>query len=251
MILVFGGTTEGKKVAAFLESSAIPFVYSTKTKISFLETKTAQYRFGALNEKQLQDYILTNNITTIINAAHPFAQELHRVIAKVGAQLQLSVIRFARVLLEKTIHPLVRYVASYQEALQELEHFKSLLALTGVQSIDKLQPYWLKNSTYFRILNRPASLKVARKSNFPEKQLILGMPSGDLEKEITILRTHKIDVVLTKETGSSGFLEVKINAALQTNTPILIIKQPQTPPYFKVIHHLQELEFLQSKTNTI
>ena len=42
MILVFGGTTEGKKVATLLEGLAMPFVYSTKTNISFEETEVSK-----------------------------------------------------------------------------------------------------------------------------------------------------------------------------------------------------------------
>ena len=61
MILVFGGTTEGKKAATLLEGLAMPFVYSTKTNIPFEETEVASYRHGALNEKQLEDYLIENS----------------------------------------------------------------------------------------------------------------------------------------------------------------------------------------------
>ncbi len=77
MILVFGGTTEGKKVATFLEAMATPFIYSTKTKIKFQENEIARYRFGALNADQLENYIHKHKIKLIINAAHPFAEVLH------------------------------------------------------------------------------------------------------------------------------------------------------------------------------
>ena len=116
MILVFGGTTEGKKVATLLESLAMPFVYSTKTKTCFQETKIASYSHGALDEEQLESYLTENKIKIIINAAHPFAEILHNTIAKVAKRLQMPVIRFGRKLLAKTIHPLVFYVNTYDDA---------------------------------------------------------------------------------------------------------------------------------------
>lgn len=248
MILVFGGTTEGKKVAALLESLALPFVYSTKTKISFRETEIASYRCGVLNEKQLEKYLIDNNIKTIINASHPFAEILHETIAKVAEEKQVPVVGFGRKLLPKINHPSVCYVNTYGVALELLKENQRLLALTGVQSIKRLKPWWQKHTTYFRILNRPESLAIANESDFPEKQLILGMPSSDLEKEIILIKTKSINVILTKETGDSGFLNTKIEAALKTNAQIIIINQPKIPAYFKVIYNVDELELLISKT---
>ncbi|MCD8404956.1 precorrin-6A/cobalt-precorrin-6A reductase [Tenacibaculum dicentrarchi] len=241
MILVFGGTTEGKKVATLLQEKLMPFVYSTKTNISFNETQIASYRYGALNEEELINYLIKNNISIIINASHPFAEILHKTIAKVAENLQIPVIRFGRELLSKTINPSVFYVNNYTDALNLLSSEKIVLALTGVQSIKILKPWWLKNTTYFRILNRPESLAIATETNFPENQLILEFPSSDLDKEISIIKENKIDIILTKETGNSGFLNTKIKATLKTNTQIIIIKQPEIPKYFKIVFNETEL----------
>jgi precorrin-6x reductase len=248
MILVFGGTTEGKKAANWLQGKAMPFVYSTKTNIPFEENEIASYRYGALDEQQLETYLLKNKIHTIINASHPFAKILHSTIAKVAERLQIPVIRFGRQLLSKTIHPLVTYVNTYDDALELLKENKTVLALTGVQSIKRLEPWWQHNTAYFRILDRPESLAIAKVANFPENQLILGLPSEDLKKEVSIIEANNINVILTKETGDSGFLSTKIEAALQTNSQIIIIKQPKIAPYFKVVFDVSTLESLILKT---
>ena len=106
-------------------------------------------------------------------------------------------------------------------------------------------------TTYFRILNRSESLAIAAKSNFPKKQLILGLPSANLKKEIGLIKTHQIDVILTKETGNTGFLSTKIEAALKTNAQIIIINQPKIPAYFEVVYNVDELELFISKTIAI
>ncbi|PQJ72725.1 precorrin-6A/cobalt-precorrin-6A reductase [Polaribacter butkevichii] len=244
MILVFGGTTEGNKVAKLLQGKTMPFVYSTKTNIPFKENKIASYRNGALNNIQLKEYLLKNKIHTIINASHPFAEILHNTIAEVAEELQIPVIRFGRKLLSKTIHPSVIYVDSYENALEQFEEKSTLLALTGVQSIKRLKPWWKNNLSYFRILDRSESLAIARESNFPEEQLILGLPSSNLEKEIEIIQQKKTTLILTKETGNSGFLNTKIEAALKTDSKIIIITQPKTPAYFKQVFNETELHHL-------
>ncbi|WP_435263090.1 precorrin-6A/cobalt-precorrin-6A reductase [Tenacibaculum sp. nBUS_03] len=244
MILVFGGTTEGKKVAKLLQEKSMPFVYSTKTNIPFQENDIATYRYGALNEKQLEKYLLENSIEIIINASHPFAELLHNTIANTAEKMQIPVIRFGRKLLSKTTSSLVTYVNTYDEATKLFNESHILLALTGVQSIKKLKPWWQKQPIYFRILNRPESLAIAAESNFPNKQLILGLPSDNLEKEIDLINKKAINLILTKETGNSGFLSTKINAALKTNTQIIIINQPKIPQYFKLVFNENELDKL-------
>lgn len=251
MILVFGGTTEGKKTTALLESMGLLFVYSTKTNISFNETKIASYRFGALGEQQLEKYIIENDIKMIVNASHPFAELLHNTIASVAKNLQIPVIRFGRQLLPKTENSLVNYVDSYDEGLALLHENHILLALTGVQSIKRLQPWWQQHTAYFRILNRPESLAIAAESNFPKEQLILGLPSADLKSEIGLIAEKNIDIILTKETGNSGFLSTKIEAALQTNTQIIIIRQPKIPSYFKQVFTTDELEILLTNNSVV
>ncbi|MCD8444195.1 precorrin-6A/cobalt-precorrin-6A reductase [Tenacibaculum finnmarkense] len=251
MILVFGGTTEGKKVATLLQEKLMPFVYSTKTNISFDETEIASYRYGALTENDLENYLIENNISIIINASHPFAEILHKTIAKIAENLQIPVIRFGRELLSKTINQSVFYVNNYTDALNLLSSEKTVLALTGVQSIKILKPWWLKNTTYFRILNRPESLAIASESNFPKNQLILEFPSSDLDKEISIINQKNIDIILTKETGNSGFLNTKIEAALKTDTQIIIIKQPKIPKYFKIVFNEDELISELSTSSTL
>ncbi|WP_378187363.1 precorrin-6A/cobalt-precorrin-6A reductase [Aquimarina sp. W85] len=251
MILVFGGTTEGKKIAALLQEKEIPFVYSTKTNISFETTNIASYRYGALTQVLLKQYIVEHRIHTIINAAHPFAEILHTTVAKVAEALQIPVIRFGRKLLPKTKHPLVSYVGTYAAALEILEKNKTLLALTGVQSIKKLKSWWQHNTTYFRILNRPESLAIASLDNFPKSQLILGLPSSNLDEEIALITNKNIAYILTKETGNSGFLSTKIQAALHTNTKILIITQPDLPSYFKQVFNEAEVYDLLVSTQAV
>ena len=251
MILVFGGTTEGKKVATLLQRKAMPFVYSTKTNIAFPETTIASYRHGALDRKQLKEYLTENNIKLIINASHPFAELLHNTIAIVAENLQIPVIRFGRQLLPKTENSLISYVDSYDEGLALLHENHKLLALTGVQSIKRLQPWWQQHTTYFRILNRLGSIAIAAESNFPKEQLILGLPSADLESEISLIAEKNINIILTKETGNSGFLSTKIEAALQTNTQIIIIRQPKVPSYFKQVFTTDELEIVLTNNSVV
>ncbi|MCF6405166.1 precorrin-6A/cobalt-precorrin-6A reductase [Chitinophaga filiformis] len=234
MILVFGGTTEGKKVAGILEKAACSYYYSTKTNIDFRPGVYGQYRHGALTAAQLQAFCEAHTVRAIVHASHPFATLLHATIYECAAALSLPVLRFERNYPERTQHPLVKYCASYVEAMAWLEQrpVNRLLALTGVQTIAPLANYWKQHDTIFRILPRESSLALAEQAGFPRENLIQEMPGDDLQQELAIIRQYGIGCVLTKESGESGFLATKIQAALQSNIPILIIERPALPDTF-------------------
>ena len=237
MILVFGGTTEGKKVAAILEKKGYHYFYSTKTKIDFQTGPYGLYRYGAFNEKSLLNFCINNNIALIIHASHPFAEELHQTIYRAAIKLNIVVIRFERTYPERINHALINYTSSYQEAIDYLEsnNIKNLLALTGVQTIEKLKPYWQKHTTIFRILPRESSVELAKQSGFPKENLILAFPTDGFHYELEIVQKHNIKAILTKESGDSGFLATKIAVALHLQIPLLIIKRCVLPPSFLTV----------------
>ncbi|MDC1162357.1 precorrin-6A/cobalt-precorrin-6A reductase [Tenacibaculum sp.] len=223
MILVFGGTTEGKQVAAILDSLELPYYYSTKTAINFEGTGIAIS--GALTTSEIEAFCKTHHVTHIINASHPFAKELHENIATITSNVPL--IRFERYFPERTTHELVNYVNSFQEAIYffKKKQYKKLLALSGVQTIHQLTEFWKENETWFRILDRDSSKGIAKKSGFPSENLLFGYPQSS-EEEIDLYNQLKPDVIFTKESGTNGKLEQKIIAAISTKTPITILTKP-------------------------
>lgn len=243
MILVFGGTTEGKIVAQCLNRAGLIYCYSTKTEISFEGSECAHYRFGAFDLQGLDTFCLENNVQLIVNASHPFASELHQTIHLISQSRRIKVLRYEREYAERVKNKLVTYLPSYESVLQYLEEKKiqSLLALSGVQSIKKLKPYWQNRPAIFRILPRESSLQMAQESGFPLKNLIAELPSSDIIHEISIIKKYAIDCILTKESGASGFLPTKIKAALKMQIPILILEKPSLPDSFICVSNEQDL----------
>lgn len=238
MILVFGGTTEGKQAIEVLDALQLQYIYSTKTAIKVELGDCGLYRSGAFSVESLEQFISDKKITAIIHASHPFAEELHRTIDVVAEKCEIPVYRLQREYPERIENSMIHYVNDYEDALTLLnEKFngKILLGLTGVQTIVKFENFWENNLSYFRILDRQSSIDIALKSDFPENQLILGYPNTSIEAEVELFQQKNIDVVITKESGNSGALSVKIDAAKQCNIPIIIIKKPELPTYFQLV----------------
>ena len=235
MILLLGGTTEGKEVASWLDGAGMPYIYSTRSKINF-EGRGGAYRHGAMDAAGFKVFCRDHGVKLIINASHPFAAELHQVVASLAPEIRL--VRFERAFPERVTNPLVRYISDYKKAIKSFykEGISSLLMLSGVQSIPKLKPYWENNRAWVRILDRAESWDFARLHGFPAENILAGYPQ-DEQEEILLLRKLKVQAVLTKESGYNGKLPGKIAAALSCQIPIYIIKKPQLPEVYQVVHN--------------
>ncbi len=238
MVLVFGGTTEGKRVAETLDALGIQYYYSTKTKVAY--TGKGIPIFGAMTLEVLEIFCKTHSITHIINASHPFASQLHQTIA--ALPLELPLIRFQRVFAPRRGHQLVTYVESFKAAIAHFNanNYRSLLALSGVQTIVKLKPYWDTHPTWFRILDRDTSRDIAAKAGFSSSQLVFGYPQLKAD-EMVLFTKIAPEVVFTKESGSHGKLDEKIEAALALELPITILKRPEISNRYLCIDALEEL----------
>ena len=243
LILVLGGTTEGKQVATLLENEQHPYLYSTKTGAKRVVRNCGRQIEGTLDEMKMINLCRTENIHLIIDAAHPFALVLHQLVFSVSSTLGIPLIRFERASVARIKAENIYYVANYEAAMEHLHQLGSpkLLALSGVQSIPKLADYWQLHETWFRILDRPESIALAEKHQFPNERLIRAYPSDHLAGEMTLYQQLQVAAVLTKESGHSGKLSMKIEAATRLGIALLIICKPNLPAYDLVVHDEAEL----------
>ncbi|MDY8136629.1 precorrin-6A/cobalt-precorrin-6A reductase [Aquimarina sp. 2201CG5-10] len=238
MILVFGGTTEGKLVAKTLDEYDIKYYYSTKTQVKYNGKGTPI--FGEMTFELLEAFCKEKSITHIINASHPFASQLHQTVA--NTSLELPIVRFQRKFSPRSVHKLVHYVDNFEEALNHFKKgsYRTLLGLSGVQTISKLKPFWRDHQAWFRILDRDSSRAIAAKSNFPETHLLFGYPQSKKEEMLLFAKINP-EVIFTKESGSNGKLEEKIEASLALNIPIVILKKPKISNRYLCIDTSEEL----------
>jgi precorrin-6x reductase len=239
MLLVFGGTTEGKRCAAALAEAGLPFIYSTKLPVVMPKLPGMRLRHGPITVEALTALCHAEKVRAIINASHPFAEVLHATVAAAATALSLPVWRFERRYpAREQAGEWVRYVPDFPAAIAQLLTLgrAPLLAFTGVQTIPKLRPWWERHLTYFQILDRPDSFALARSFGVPPEQLLAHAPATAPETLAATIRRLGVRVLLTKESGESGFQSVKLAAAALAQTPLLVVERPATPTLFSPVH---------------
>ena len=231
MILIFGGTTEGRRAAQILEEAGKPFWYSTRSNGQDIEMVHGIRVTGGMSPDEMADFCRKNAIRLIVDAAHPFATELHHNISETVQNLNLQVIRYERQYEPHTED--ICWCRDYETAILQLkEHgIHRLLSLTGVQTISRLSGYWKENECWFRILDRDTSREMAIREGFPEDHLVY----YEHEDTASLIARLKPQAILTKESGKSGGFPEKIEAARKSGTPVFVVERP-TCSYENVVN---------------
>lgn len=229
MILILGGTTEGRVAVRVADEAAATYYYSTKGTLQSIECAHGIRLTGAMNAEEMECFCRDHAIKLLIDAAHPFAQVLHQTIEKVSKCLQIPVIRYERRYPPRDED--LTWCDSYADAIHQMENkgIQRLLALSGVNTLAPLRPYWRSHTTWFRILEREESLSLAEKQGFPQERLVFYREGED---ELKLLEQLHPDAILTKESGFSGYFTDKVNAARQFGIPVFVVKRPALPEIF-------------------
>lgn len=228
MILVFGGTTEGRKAVETLEEAGSLYYYSTRSDGQQVELLNGIRLEGELDVPKMIAICREHDIRLIIDAAHPFAEELHRNLLFLAKHVGVPIIRYERIYPEHDSDLI--WCKDYEEAIRQLEArgITRLLALTGVNTIGRLRPYWEKHEDcWFRILNRRASKYVAMANRFPEERLVYYETDGTKE----LIEAVHPQAIITKESGLSGGFEEKVAVAREAGISVFVVERPEYPPH--------------------
>ena len=224
MILVFGGTTEGRKAVEVLEEGGSTYFYSTKTGEQDITLHHGQRIDGALDVEAMLTFCREHDIRLIIDAAHPFASQLHQTIAQVSQSLNIPTIRYERIYPKRDSE--ITWIDDYSQIPRDIH---SLLATTGVQSIAKLKPLEAAGiKVFYRILNRESSIALAQKQGARMEQLCYYEDPQNIPIEA--------EAILLKESGLSGGFQEKVEAAKARGMRIIALKRPQTPAIFTIVN---------------
>ena len=216
MILVFGGTTEGRKAVEVLEEAGRAYYYSTKTGEQDITLHHGQRIDGAMDAEAMQAFCREHDIRLIVDAAHPFASQLHQTITQVSETLNIPAIHYERIYPPRD--PEITWIDDYSQIPRDIH---SLLATTGVQSITKLKSLEAEGiKIYYRILNRESSITLALRQGASQEQLCF----YDDPKDIPI----EAEAILLKESGLSGGFPEKVEAAKARDMRIIVLKRPQS-----------------------
>ncbi len=227
MILLIGGTKDGRDLAKDILNSNFKVLASTATKYGkdlLGEHPNLTVIYGKKDYNDMIGVIEHNNIKCIVDASHPYAENISRTAIKVAKDKNIPYLRYER--LETEISGVVR-VKSYNEAAEVLKDTTGNIMLTiGSNNLEVFSKLGI-NRLFVRVLPSSVVLEKCEKLGFSPKNIIA--IQGPFFKEFNreIYRQFDIEFVITKDSGEEGGTRNKIEAAIEDGIKVILIERPK------------------------
>ena len=233
-ILLFAGTTEGRKLAEQLAVAGVRCTVSVATEYGAQVLGPGEGRTvlqGRLSEEQMEDLIREDAFACVVDATHPFATEVSAQIRKACEKAGAEYLRLARDTSEDRPGGGfgIYEAATMQEAAGILRGIPgSLFLTTGSKDLPLLageigEPERL----YVRVLPSVESLRICMECGIPASHLIAMQGPFTQELNVDILTQTGARAVLTKESGKIGGFDEKVAAAREVGIPVVVVRNPE------------------------
>jgi precorrin-6A/cobalt-precorrin-6A reductase len=224
-VLVLGGTGEARRLAALLAADAtVAVTYSLAGRVGQPLLPVGRSRIGGFGGPDgLTAWLRTERIDAVIDSTHPFAATITASAVTATARLGVPLVVLRRPGWQAAPGDVWHWVDTLPEAAAVLPTLgERALLTTGRQDIAAFtgvdRVWFLARSVEPPEPPLPANL-----------QVVLDRGPFTLDGELALLREHRIDVVVTKDSGGPA-TSAKLTAAGHLGLPVLLVHRPPLPP---------------------
>ncbi|MFI5879692.1 cobalt-precorrin-6A reductase [Streptomyces sp. NPDC051554] len=223
-ILILGGTTEARELAA--ELTALPEVKVTTSlagRVSRPGALAGDVRIGGFGGAEgLAAWLREYHVDAVVDATHPFAETITANAARAGAATGLPVVVLRRPGWQPGPGDHWHPVASLSEAAEALPALgRRVLLTTG-----RLGLAAFAHLAQLRFVVR--SVEPPEPPMPPDVEVLLARGPFTVADEAALLREHRIDVVVTKDSGGAA-TAAKLTAAREAGVPVVVVRRPPLP----------------------
>jgi precorrin-6A/cobalt-precorrin-6A reductase len=223
-VLVLGGTAEARALALELEARGVGFLSSLAGRVSRPRLPVGEVRVGGFGGVDgLAELLVDRAVTAVVDATHPFAATMTAHAAQACARTRTPLVRLARPGWAE--HPDASswtWVATHDDARAAAEALGTRPFLTtGRQTLGHYAS-WTDRDVLVRVVE---PLETAPPSRWT---VVEDRGPYAVEGELALLRAHRVDVLLTKDSGGS-YTSAKLTAARELGVPVVVVRRPATP----------------------
>lgn len=233
-ILIFSGTTEGRKISEYLSSREIAHTVSVATESGKLVMEDNPYGkilVGRMDQSQMEEFIGGTKEPLVIDATHPYAKEATENIRNACEKTGARYIRLLRKECERNLTDEDFLVHEYDNVKQCAfalnEEAGNVLLTTGSKELGSFMEGIKDKSRFFvRVLPSIDALNLCKEAGIEEKNIIAMYGPHSAEMNRAIIKQYGIKHLVTKESGQAGGYDEKIDAAMDEDCQIHIIGRP-------------------------
>ena len=244
-ILIFGGTTEGRKLTEYLAARKVRVHVCVATAYgeSLLpESESVTAESSRMDVSEMCHRIREYAPAFVVDATHPYAREVSRNIKQACESCvkpYLRLLREAGTFLPE--HDMAKdgtaagtdgrtvWVESAKEAAEYLADKEGkILLTTGSKELEAftwIQDY--RERVYARVLSLPSVVEKCHGLGLEGRHLICMQGPFSAELNLAMLREFQIRFLVTKEAGSTGGFPEKCEAAEKAGAVLVVIGRPE------------------------
>lgn len=234
-ILVFGGTTEGRRLSEWLCKRKTEHILSVATdygKEVLTENKYMNVHCGRMDEEQIEQFIVKNKIKAVVDATHPFAREATANIKAASEKTDAIYLRLDRnksfdekgQMGDLDISSYFKDTAECADALRKTTG--NILLTTGSKELSLFCMDELRDRLYVRVLPAVESIEICEKNSIAHSNIIAMQGPFSKEMNMALIREFDIKTMVTKASGKRGGFYEKEAAAGELGIQLFVIGQP-------------------------
>ena len=246
-ILIFAGTTEGRKLSESLAASGINHTLCVATEYGEIVLKENSFMTvhrGRMDEEQIREFIQNGKFEAVVDATHPYANIVTNNIKSAMEEMNIPYLRLKRELNTSQKEENVTYFETNEACAKELEEIQgNILLTTGSKELKKYcVSEDVKSRLFVRVLPGMESLSLCMEQGIKGKQIIAMQGPFTTEMNEAMIRQYGISCLITKQSGTSGGYYEKLEAAKKTGISVFVIGHPGEDAGYSFHEVCNELE---------
>ncbi|MEW2258125.1 cobalt-precorrin-6A reductase [Streptomyces sp. NPDC047869] len=223
-VLILGGTTEARRLAA--ELAARPGVRVTTSlagRVARPAPVPGEVRIGGFGGPEgLADWLRAHRVDVLVDATHPFAETITANAARAAAATGVRALVLRRPGWRSRPGDDWHFVRSLDAAAEALPRLGRRVFL----STGRLGLAAFRHLTDLTFVVR--SVDPPEPPLPPDTRVVLARGPFTVTDETRLLRTHRIDVLVTKDSGGEA-TAAKLTAARDLGLPVIVVRRPEPP----------------------
>lgn len=222
-VLVLGGTAEARDLAAELTGRGVHVVSSLAGRVANPRLPVGEVRVGGFGGPEgLAHWLTEHDVAVVVDATHPFAERIGASAAEGSNSVNIPLLRLHRPGWQAGPGDDWHWVRDLDEAADEITRLGTRIFLTSGRQ--GLSAFAGNTSQWFlaRCVDPPEPPLP------PKIEILLDRGPYDVESERDLLRDHRIDVLVTKDSGGT-MTAAKLLAARERGIPVVVVRRPRRP----------------------
>jgi precorrin-6A/cobalt-precorrin-6A reductase len=231
-VLILGGTGEARRLAAALVAEGVDVLSSLAGRVADPLLPPGEVRIGGFGGAAgLTAWLQAHPVSAMVDATHPFATTMTASAMAAADVTGVPLLRLQRPGWTPGPGDDWRWVDSLEEAATAVAGFGSVFLTTGRKSLGAFAG--LTARCLVRSVDPPEPPLP------PRTTVVLARGPFTVDEELTLLRGHEIEVVVTKDSGGS-MTAAKLTAARELGLPVVLVHRPALPPGVPVVATVEQ-----------